>query len=262
VTIYLELTREFNAGRLRAVICSGQAAVLHRLAMASKDGDWILREDSEALGHVLDVLSSRGAHYRFGAPLDERWLSGGWSAHLEFLEDGKRVRTDFFTRPPRVGAQELARLWTEEEGRDPPFTKARILAEMKKTDRLKDYAVIGEIARRMSEPRDQLLYSRSAADLLDLARANPDLVHTLQVQRPLLAKLGNGRRALAEALQLEMLDLMEVNERRLDAYRAASAAWGSVWLELSREMDRLPLREAHALMIERAQGVLPERVSP
>lgn len=74
MSIYLELTREFNVGRLRAIISSGPAVVLLRLAIASKDGDWIVREDQEALGHVLGVLESHGAHYRFGAPLDLRWL--------------------------------------------------------------------------------------------------------------------------------------------------------------------------------------------
>ena len=34
MTIYLDLTREFNRGRLRTIICSGQAVVLHRLARA------------------------------------------------------------------------------------------------------------------------------------------------------------------------------------------------------------------------------------
>ncbi|MBI5434053.1 MAG: hypothetical protein HZA52_14570 [Planctomycetes bacterium] len=127
MTVYLDLTREFNVGRLRAVICSGQAAVLHRLAIASKDGDWILREDAATLEHVLGVLERRGARYRFGAPLDLRWLVGGWSAHFEFQHAGVRVRTDFMTRPPRVGAEDLARMWLELEGRDPPFTGARIL---------------------------------------------------------------------------------------------------------------------------------------
>jgi hypothetical protein len=74
VTVYLELTREFNAGATRAVICT-QAAVLHRLAIASKDGDWILREDPAMLDHVLGVLARHGARYRFGAPLDVRWMS-------------------------------------------------------------------------------------------------------------------------------------------------------------------------------------------
>lgn len=54
MSIYLELTREFNAGRLRTIVCNGQAVVLLRLAIASKDGDWILREAQEAIDHVLD----------------------------------------------------------------------------------------------------------------------------------------------------------------------------------------------------------------
>lgn len=81
-TPYVALTRAFNEGRLRALLSSGQAVVLHRLAVASKDGDWILREDTEATAHVLGVLAAHGARYRFGAPLDPRWLAGGWSSHL------------------------------------------------------------------------------------------------------------------------------------------------------------------------------------
>jgi len=34
-------------GRLRAILASGQAVVLYRLAIMSKDGDWILREETE-----------------------------------------------------------------------------------------------------------------------------------------------------------------------------------------------------------------------
>jgi hypothetical protein len=35
---YLELTAAFNRGRRRTLISSGQAVVLHRLAIMSKDG--------------------------------------------------------------------------------------------------------------------------------------------------------------------------------------------------------------------------------
>jgi hypothetical protein len=262
LTIYLKLTREFNAGRLRAVICSGQAAVLHRLAIASKDGDWILREDQEALDHIIAVLAQHRARYRFGAPLDVRWMSGGWSAHLEFHHDGLRVRTDFFTRPPRVAESDLARMWLDQEGRDLPFTSARILAEMKKTDRQRDYPFISELARLMQDPRDQLLYSRSADDLLSLAQRHPKLVPTLVAERPLLSRVGSDRRALAEAIQSEMLDLIEANERRLTAYGEASSNWAELWPSLSREMERLPLSAAHALMVARAAGALPERIAP
>lgn len=260
MTVYLELTREFNAGALRAVICSGQAAVLHRLAIASKDGDWILREDPAALAHVLDVLAGHGARYRFGAPLDVRWMAGGWSSHLEFRRAELRVRTDFFTRPPRISPRELERMWADQEGRDPPFTDARILAEMKKTDREKDYPFIGELARRMKDPRDRLRYSRSADDLIELARRHSALVRELASERPLLARTGAGRRALAEAIQLEMLDLMERDERRLATYRAAAAAWADRWPVLSRELEGLPLLEAHARMVASADGILPPEV--
>ena len=99
---YIRLTREFNDGRLRAILASGQAVVFYRLAIMSKDGDWILREDAETLSHVIATLGRHGARYRYGAPLDLSWLAYGWSSHLEFQEGGE-----------------------------------------------KDYAVIGELARRM-----------------------------------------------------------------------------------------------------------------
>ena len=35
MSIYIELTRRFNDGRLRAVLAGGQAVVLHRLAVMS-----------------------------------------------------------------------------------------------------------------------------------------------------------------------------------------------------------------------------------
>jgi hypothetical protein len=93
---------QFKRGRLRAIISSGHAVVLHRLAIMSEDGDWILREDEETMQHILLTLAKFGARYRFGAPLDTRWVAGGWSAHFEFRYRQLRVRTDFATRPPRV----------------------------------------------------------------------------------------------------------------------------------------------------------------
>ena len=88
-------------------------------------------DDDALLEHVLGVLERRGARYRYGAPLDVRWMAGGWSSHFEFRHDHVRVRTDFVTRPPRIGPDELCRLWVELEGADPPYTDARTLAELK-----------------------------------------------------------------------------------------------------------------------------------
>jgi len=261
VNVYLDLTRELNEGRLRAVICSGQAVVLHRLAILSKDGDWILREDQEALDHVLAVLEARRARYRFGAPLDLRWMSGGWSSHFEFRQDSLRVRTDFFARPPRISADDLVKMWEEMEEREIPFVGAKLLAEMKKTNREKDYAVIGELARIMPDPGEQLLYSRSALDLIELHRQHPELARRLASGRPLLVHFDEGRQRLEEALDAERRALIHANERRLQAYLDASRDWYEAWPEMARQAEFLPLREAHALLCERASGLLPERVS-
>ena len=45
--------------------------VFYRIALMSKDGDWVLRETENACRHVRDVLAAHGARYRPGAPLAE-----------------------------------------------------------------------------------------------------------------------------------------------------------------------------------------------
>lgn len=254
---YLDLTRAFNRNRLRALVSSGQAVVLHRLAIMSKDGDWILREDAETLQHVLAVLAQRGARYRFGAPLDVRWLAGGWSAHLEHPHAGLRLRTDFVTRPPRISSAELTRMWHDAVTSGHEVVDLEPLAAMKMTQREKDYAVIGELARRMRDVRSQLRYSRSSRDLIHLAEVHPDLFTSVIPARPLLAVVAQGRDALDDALDRERRTLMRADEARLARYRVAAAAWASRWPDVSRQIAGLDLPAAHAIVTAHAEGVLP-----
>lgn len=254
---YLQLTEEFNRGRLRALLSSGQAVVFHRLAVMSKDGDWILREDGEATGHVLEVLSGHEGWYRFGAPLDPRWLAGGWSSHFEFRRGSLRIRTDFVSRPPRIRPEWLASVWAGAESRGEAVVGPEPLAALKLTNREKDYAVVGELARLMTEPRSQLLYSRSSRELIELAAAHPAELAEVAVQRPLLAQIGEGRERLDEALDRERRALMRANEERLARYLSTAGEWAARWSSLEREIEGLPLLEAHRVMIARAEGVLP-----
>jgi hypothetical protein len=260
MNIYLELTERFNEGRLRSIICSGQAAVLHRLAVMSKDGDWILREDDEALNHILAVLGERGAHYRYGAPLDVRWMSGGWSSHFEFQEDPLRVRTDFFTRPPRLSPADLSRIWQEQEASDPPFIGLKDLAQLKKTNREKDYAVIGEIARLMPDASDQLLFSRSARDLIALGDRHRDLAKSLADERPLLNLLDQSREKIEEALDAERRALIHANEERIHAYLTVAEPWAAIWPDVAKGIAGLSLEESHKTVVEAAEGTLPFHV--
>lgn len=255
---YVRLTNEFNDGRLRAILSSGQAVVLYRLAIMSKDGDWILREDAEALGHVLATLQSRGARYRYGAPLKLRWLTHGWSSHLEFHEGGLRLRCDFVTRPPRITPRDLRTLWQAPVRREAPIVSLPLLAELKKTNREKDYAVIGELARRMGDPRLELLYSRSARDLVRLAEEQPAILEHAAAERPLLSRIGHGREEIERLLDQERRALIRKNEERLDRYQRAARPWAAEWPHLSKELAGRPLTEAHEMMVARAAELLPD----
>jgi len=257
MSIYLDLTHEFNAGEVRAVVCSGQAVVLHRLAIMSKDGDWILCETRPSLEHVLKVLSQRGASYRFGAPLDVRWLRGGWSCHFQFRHDELRVRTDFFSRAPRLTTFQHETLWEEAASQEIPVVNLRLLAEMKKTNRERDYVVIGELARRMTDPSDELRYSRSARDLIRLASEHADKARELAAERPLLEHVALGRENLERALDAERRDLIHANERRLEGFMRAAAEWAAIWPRVEDEIRELPLLDAHALVVRCAESVLP-----
>jgi hypothetical protein len=260
-TIYSLLTREFNQGRHRAILSSGQAVVLHRLAIMSKDGDWIVRFDEEATQHVLTTLEKRESVYRFGAPLDERWLKGGWSSHFEFTKNGLRVRTDFVSSPPRISEAELAGLWKDSATQPLPFVDAVTLARLKMTMREKDYPVIGELARRMTSPEDQALFSRSARDLMELAAREPSIVTAASARRPLLHVVDRGRDALEKALDEERRHMIRADENRMAAYAAAAAEWRKKWPEVLREIENLPLLEAHSVITARAGHLLPTVVS-
>jgi hypothetical protein len=257
MSVYVELTNQFNSGRVRAMISSGQAVVLHRLAIMSKDGDWIIREDGETTSHILNVLGQHGAVYRFGAPLDVRWLQGGWSSHFEYRAGPLRVRTDFVTRPPRLSGDELANAWSEAERRVPPVIGLRELAELKKTNREKDYAVIGELARNLTKVDDRLRLSRSARDLLQLAEQHPDEWRRACRERPALLRAADGLEALEAALDAERRQLIHANERRLQTYQAAASQWAAAWPEVARTAAGRPLNQGHSLIVSQALDLLP-----
>lgn len=257
---YLDLTDEFNRGGLRVLLSSGQAVVVHRLAIMSKDGDWILREQQSAIDHVLAVLESHGAHYRFGAPLALPWLAGGWSSHFEFAQGPMRIRTDFVSRPPRIAPTELADMWSSAARTGSAVVDLVPLARIKLTNRDKDYAVVGDLARLMRDPADQLRFSRSARELIELARTRPDLLAAATAERPALAAVPLGRDALEEALDRERRSLMRTNEERLQRYQRAAAAWAAVWTDVAREVEGWPLRRAHEHLVQRATALLPTAV--
>ncbi len=187
-------------------------------------------------------------------------LLHGWSSHLEFAASGLRVRTDFVSRPPRIGPADLERIWRQSEKSDPAVVSIPDLIEIKKTNREKDYAVIGELARRLDDAGAALRQSRSARDIIALAQAHPDLVTAAQADRPALLALPEGEDGLAAALDAERRSLIRRNEQRLGRYLAAAQGFRQSWIALERNLAGLPLLQAHPRLVEAASRLLPEQV--
>ena len=252
--VYFELTAAFNAADRIAVLASGQAVVWYRLAMMSKDGDWILRGTDAACERVRQVLAERGARYRSGAPLDRRWLAGGWSSHFEFFDTRRRrVRCDFFSRPPRLAPERLDALFAASAPTGQlSVVDVESLIRMKQTQRAKDYPVIGELARRLP-PVDELALTTDPDRILELAAE-----HGKTSRRPAVraAVEGRGRLAVVVALAEETDRLQQRDRARVERYDRASMAYRAEVRRLERQDLQLPA--GHDRLLEIAERLLPE----
>ena len=251
---YFDLTEEFNAEGIIAVLTSGQAVVYYRISMMSKDGDWILRETPEACQRVLAVLERHGARYRLGAPLDVRWLAGGWSSHFELADSGgRRIRCDFVSRPPRVAPEELPGLF-EPEG---PVEALRVvdiepLIRMKQTQRAKDYPVIGELARLLP-PEREIEWTTDPDRILALASVYGERSSRAPVQAALT---GGSPEAVVVELAKELDRLQQRDRARLKTYTTASEAYMREFQ--ASDLGSLRLRDAHQRACELAERLLPQ----
>lgn len=248
---YFDLTEELNAEGPIAVLASGQAVVFYRITLMSKDGDWILREDPGACRRVLDVLAEHGARYRPGAPLDVRWLSGGWSSHFELFDSqGRRIRCDFVTRPPRIRPDELADLFRP---RGEPLRVVGIepLIRMKQTQRAKDYPVIGELARLLP-PEREIAWTTDPDRIVALAPLHGRGSDRRPVQ---VALAGSSREDVVVELAREADRLQQEDRARLETYRRASEPYMREFQ--AADIGSLDLPEAHRRIRELAERRLP-----
>ena len=250
--IYFELTEAFNEHQPIALLASGQAVVFYRIAIMSKDGDWVIRESAEACTRVLAVLRSYGARYRPAAPLDVRWLAGGWSSHFEFFDERfRRVRCDFVSRPPRVPRPLVEGLFERPDRSRLLAVDVESLILMKQTQRAKDYPVLAPLAALLSPEREIELTSDPDRIMLLAAR------YGTASERPAVkaALTPAGRRAVVIALAEEADVLQERDRRRVSVYEAAAERYLAECR--SNRLADLPLMEAHARMCEAAERLLP-----
>jgi hypothetical protein len=251
--VYFELTEEFNAEGLIALLASGQAVVFYRIALMSKDGDWVLRETEGACRRVREVLAAHGGRYRPCPPLDPRWLAGGWSSHFEFFDrQRRRIRCDFVSRPPRVAAGELDTMFAAARGEGAlRVVDPERLIRLKQTQRAKDYPVIAELSRQLP-PRNEIELSTDPDRILELAGEFGAGSPRESVR---MARLGRSRDDVVVALAREIDRLQRDDRLRLERYEQAARGYLAAFR--SAVPPEATLDEAHAIAVGLAERLLP-----
>jgi hypothetical protein len=155
----------------------------------------------------------------FGAPLVTDYQRGGWTSHLAIHDEAgsPEHHLDFFGHPPRVRFDEVF------TGNCTGLADRLIVAQMKKTDRDKDWPIIEALCWQMEDEWRTALHLRTPEKLEELwARCPGEIKPALIARRPLLKILESGSMKLVKALAIERMIWEQVNKQR---YRRYQAEW-------------------------------------
>lgn len=245
--------------RDRGVVCaitSGLACVHYGISETTQDCDLLCHPGSfSALLKLLEEIAISGVacNYRgnISPPLDSRWHRGGWTSHFEWRTEPQMVTLDVFghaIRESRPWPEDLIGL----------YAGAQTVAEMKRTNRDKDWAFLTALGKRMIEANDERgwLHIFDREILERLLAENPCPADAAQ-RRPAL-KLAlehdarTGAALLAERKYWEELDRLRIRilEGHLRPYVSS--------VRKNRVGKRLALAEEHAMRIDCAARHLPE----
>ena len=224
---------------LRHVLTSGMACVEYGLQQNTKDTDWIIHPDD--LEKLLAMLyeCERGltgnnwrVSYRslFGAPFLKEYHQGGWTTHIAIHDEptSPEHHLDFFGKPPRLRGDE----WLPTTG---SIASRSIVAQMKKTDRDKDWPFVNGLAAQecLSGDPSGLLHLREMDLLKQYWNEQDEATRTrLQTFRPLLLLVGNTTdETLERLLMIERTIWESVNRERYRIYQHE-------WKEFYRRWQR------------------------
>ena len=235
-----------NAG-VRFALTSGQACVYYGIQQTTKDSDRIIEpRDVIAFCNLLDDLDASG-RFRVsfrpicGAPIAEDFLRNGWTSHIEIIDpDADRHHLDFFGKPPRVQ-------FLEYDPIDPGYASRFIVAQMKKTDREKDWPFVFALGKQSIAEGDLrgVLHGQDAEWLVTQWSLVPkkqrdEFCH----QRPLLSLIDTQPEKLRRALMIEKQLWQSVNKLR---YNSFQTAWKDFFRQWRRETEfQWPLEQCFA----------------
>ena len=231
---------------LRHVLTSGMACVEYGIQQTTKDTDWIVHPDDLAALVAMLCECERGltgtnwrVTYRplFGAPLLKEYLGGGWTSHLAIRDEpgSPEHHVDFFGNAPRLRSDE----WLAQCG---GVASRTVVAQMKKTDRPKDWPFVNGLAIQACNEgdRDGLLHLREGSLLREhWAGVTGTDRERLSVLRPLLGALPTlDDDRLERLLAIERTIWEAVNRERYRCYQHE-------WKEFYRDRKSTRLNCSH-----------------
>lgn len=247
--------RTLRSRGVLAAITSGLACVHYGVAETTKDCDLLCHPESfDVLLQLLEEtkLAGHSCNYRgnISPPLDARWHRGGWTSHFEWVLDSDAVTLDVFGHALRESSpweRDLFGLYAN------PHT----VAEMKRTNRDKDWAFITALGVRMVEADDDrgwlhIFKPDTLTELLENHTCPPEMA----ARRPALKLAINRDPHAAGALRVERLYWEELDRVRIRILERHLRPYVSCVRKV-RLARTLPLRDDHALRIDCATRHLP-----
>jgi hypothetical protein len=251
---YLEFVARLREHGVVCAITSGLACVHYGIAETTKDCDLLCHPD--AFGLLLDEfgqtkINGLPCQYRghLSPPLDERWHSGGWTSHFIWGRGPDAATFDVFGRALRGSVS-----WTGDLSG--LFVSPHIVAEMKRTNRDKDWAFITDLGIYLVEEGDprgwlHIFDEKALTGILREFPCPPDMT----ARRPALRFAMDKDARVAGALLAERLFWEQLDAKRIEIYQHALRPYNSA-VRRRQIPDDLPLAEAHAIRIECAKTSL------
>lgn len=250
-----DLVRKLRSRGVVCAITSGLACVHYGVAETTKDCDLLCHPASfQTLLDLLqqtDVAGER-CHYRgnISPPLDARWHRGGWTSHFQWDSTPTVTTLDVFGHALRESSpwpQDVFGLYAG------PHT----VAQMKRTNRDKDWAFITALGQRMIEAEDDRGWLHIfEADLLTELLEQRTCPAALIAARPALQFAVNKDRRAAGALNAERLLWAELDRKRIKILESHLRPYVSA-VRKARTGRDLILPQDHELRVDCALKHLP-----
>lgn len=248
------LVASLQAKGVACAITSGMACVEFGVAPSTKDCDVLCAIDAaDEVRRTLDATSLRGARcgYRshLSAPLDPRWLGGGWTSHFAWRVGDEEAVLDVFGVAPRGSVR-----WDlEHKGL---YASPHTVAEMKRTDRPKDWPFASALGVKLIEAGDPRGWLHIFdIDVLQALAGRIPVPTEIIAGRPVLGLLVAGDERLEKALEGEVKFWQRLDRVRMRIYHDAVRPYAAA-LNRDPQADAPELGVQHACRVRHAECLL------